>query len=306
MGVSMATTPRPQDELPDTYDDTLPVEQLVHGEHNPRRVAPTPELRESIRQDGLQRPLIVRPDPKQELYHITDGWQRYQATTELGWERLPVRVYETPLGALEATESESIVREWTSYEWAQYCRSVASELEADSQNELSRQVARRTVKSPKTVRRYLHALALPEVVHPLLQNGPDGTDQQWLALANHNEDVRRYAGFSWRVGARLGRHADDLLEARVLGIAAQAVEYDTTEQALEFVQTAIENPETPLSTIHQQVTWDGQHNKYLELPRVIMKVEPQQKEALMEYCAGERRPLPDLVEGQLREFIADL
>lgn len=302
----MATISRSPDELPDTYDDIFSVEQLVHGEHNPRRVAPTAELRESIRQNGLQRPLIVRPDSQEELYHITDGWQRYQATTELGWERLPVRVYETPLAALEATESESIVREWTSYEWAQYCQSIASELEADSQSELSRQVARRTVKSPKTVRRYLHALALPEVVHPLLQNGPDGTDQQWLALGNYNDDVRRYAGFSWRVGARLGRHADNLPESRVLGIAAQAVEYDTTKEALQFVQTAIENQDTPLPTIHRRVTWDGHHSKYLELPRVTMEIEPQQKEALMEFCADERQPLADLVEGQLREFIAEL
>ncbi len=302
----MASMSRPQTDLPDIYDDTLPVDQLIHGEHNPRRVSPTPELRESIQRDGLQRPLIVRPDPNQEVYHITDGWQRYQAATDLGWEELPVRVYDSPLAALEATESESIVREWSSYEWAQYCQAVASELEADSQHELSQGVARRTVKSPQTVRRYLHALALPEVVHPLLQNGPEGTERQWLALANYNDDVRRYAGFSWNVGARLGRHVTDLPEARVLGIAAQAVEYSTTEQALHFVQTAIENQETPLSTIHQQVTWDSKHNKYLELPRVTMEVEPQQKQALMEHCASECQPLAELVERQLREFITDL
>lgn len=104
--------------------------------------------------------------------NITDGWQRYQAATACGWEQLPVRIYETALDALAATETASIVREWLTYEWAQYCQSVAAELEADSTQALAELVADRTVKSPRTVRRYLSVLSLPEETHPLLTDGP--------------------------------------------------------------------------------------------------------------------------------------
>jgi ParB/RepB/Spo0J family partition protein len=292
--------------LPSDYDDCLPVDQLIHGEHNPRRVSPSAELRESIRKDGLQQPLIVRPDPDQDLFHITDGWQRYQAATALGWERLPVRVFESTLAALEATESASIVREWSSYDWAKYCKSIASELEADSEYKLAQRVAERTVKSQQTVSRYLAALSLPEVVHPLLKNGPAGTEQQWLGLKNYNEDVRRYDGFSWRVGARLGNCADQLPEERVLSIAATAVEYSSTSQALRFVTKSAKNPETPLETVRRQIRWEGKHPKYLEVPRLAIKLERSEKELLMEYCAEERETLHDIVEDQLREFVTEL
>lgn len=104
--------------LPDNYDELVSIERLVHGQHNPRQVRPKDELQRSIETNGINRPLVVRPDETQGVYHITDGWQRYQAATECGWEVLPVKVYETPLAALEATETESIVREWSTYEWA--------------------------------------------------------------------------------------------------------------------------------------------------------------------------------------------
>jgi len=301
-----APTAMSGDRLPDSYDMLLPVEQLVHGDHNPRKVSPTQELRESIRRDGIQQPLIVRPDSDQELYHVTDGWQRYQAATALGWEHLPVRIYETPLAALEATERASIVREWSSYDWAQYCQSVAAELETDSQRQLVQEVAERTVKSPKTVKRYLEALSLPDLVHPLLQSGPQGTEQQWLALQNYNQDVRRYEGFSWRVGATLGRQVDRLQETRVVSIAVHAVEYETAEQAIEFATKAAEQSEMPLKTVQQQVRWEGQHTEYLVVSRVTLKLDHQDKEALMEHCAENRTPLCEVVETQLREFVAEL
>src|SRR6056297_1613749 len=125
--------------LPDTYDELLPVGQLIHGEHNPRRVRPSETLKQSIAGFGINKPLIVRPDPNEnDVYHITDGWQRYQAAVSCGWEHLPVRIYEDTLDALEATEMESIVREWSTYEWAQYCRSLAEEIGNDTGSKAER------------------------------------------------------------------------------------------------------------------------------------------------------------------------
>ncbi|WP_436903593.1 ParB/RepB/Spo0J family partition protein [Halovenus halobia] len=295
--------------LPAAYDQLIPVEQLEHGVHNPRRVRPREELRESLKQDGLQRPLIVRPADEGDVYYITDGWQRYQAATSLGWEQLPVTVYDSALAALSATETASIVREWSSYDWAQYCQSLAEEVQdgADSRGQIANRVAARTSRSPQTVRRYLDGLSLPPVVHPLLCDGPDGDEEAWQALQHYNESVRRYNGLSWRVAARLGRRQRDVevSDARTIGAAANAVEYDTAD-ALRFVDVAMDEPEIPFRAVHRRIQQAGQYSEYLQVPSVTVALDQAEREAIMAYCAEQRQPLSALIESQVRTLATEL
>jgi ParB/RepB/Spo0J family partition protein len=288
--------------LPASYDQLLPAEVLVHGRHNPRRVQPSATLRRSIQNRGLNRPLIVRPDPESDVYHITDGWQRYQAATDTGWEHLPVRVYESPLAALEATEVESIVREWSTYEWAQYCRSLATEIEAESRQQCVEQIAELTDKarSPYTIRKYLDVLELPEEVHLLLVDGPVGDTQAWHALKNHNPDVRQYGEIPWEVAAQLARNQAELPRDRILGIAAWAVTFDTKGDAQEFVATAAEHPQRPLETIRREVLFGQQHTRYLEVPRTHVRLTREEKRAIMDYCAETKQSLTDLVTAEIK------
>jgi len=282
--------------LPDDYDELVPIEKLVHGQHNPRRVRPQDELHRSIESQGINRPLIVRPSDEEDVYHITDGWQRYQAATECGWEALPVKVYETPLAALEATETESIVREWSTYEWAVYCESVAAELDCESTFKLAEKVADRTVKSARTVRRYLDVLSLPSEIHPLLNDGPAGSEREWAALKNYNPDVRRYDGLSWIVAARLARRQPELDRERVVGIAATAVTFDNRDDGEEFVELAADNPDMPLETVHKQVVFGQNHRRYLQVPQVAVQMTEEEKEAVMDYCRFRRKPLSEVVK----------
>ncbi len=296
----------PESKLPSEYDALVGVESLVHGTHNPRQVTPSEELRESVAEAGISKPLIVRLDASDGVYHITDGWQRYQAATACGWEQLPVKIYETALDALAATETASIVREWSTYEWAQYCESVASELAADSTQELAEMVAERTVKSPRTVRRYFDVLSLPEEVHPLLVDGPDGTSQQWTALKHHNSEVRRYDGLSWTVAGYLARRQSSLSTDRVVGIGAMAVEFEHSDDAMEFVDRAVEAPDTRLATVRKEVLFGQQHPRYLEVPRVAVALDREEKQAVMEYCHQHRRSLSDVVTETIRSLAADV
>ncbi|MFC6722067.1 ParB/RepB/Spo0J family partition protein [Halobacteriaceae bacterium SHR40] len=304
----VATQPDPA-LLPNHYDQLIPIERLEHGVHNPRRVSPRPELEASIKQAGIQQPLIVRPADERAVYFITDGWQRFQAATSLGWEQLPVSVYDSPLEALSATEAASIVREWSSYEWAQYCQSLASELrdDDDSRRAVADCVATRTTRSPQTVRRYLDGLSLPSVVHPLLCDGPDGDEQAWQALQNYNPDVRQYTGLSWRVAARLGRRlrAESVSIGRTVGTAANAVEYDTSD-ALSFVDRAMDEPDVPFRTIHRRIQQAAQYSEYLQVPSVTVALEQSEREAVMAYCAEQRQPLSALVEEQIKELAAEV
>lgn len=293
--------------LPDGYDCLVPIEQLVHGEHNPRKVQPSPTLRRSVERRGLNQSLIVRPDPDRDVYHITDGWQRYQAATDCGWEELPVRIYETPLAALEATELDSIVREWTTYQWAQYYQSLAAEVVAESRQQLVETIAARTdgARSTVTIRKYLDALSLPVEIQPLLRGDNAGSEQAWAALQNHNPDVRQYSGLSWEVAARLARQQDSVCKQRVIAIAATAVEFEMAV-AEEFVAEAAARPGIPLATIRQEVLYGQQHDRYLEVPRVAVRLDHDEKQAIMEHCHQTRQSLSEIVTERIEALAQDV
>lgn len=297
----------PSDQmLPPEYDKLVAADRLSHGEYNPRRVRPRKELRRSIEKTGLQRALIVRPDNDGERYHITDGWQRYQAATDCGWETLPVRAFDSALEALEVAESDSIVREWTPYNWAQHCQAVANELECKSRQDLIGQVADRTTKSPATVRRYLDVLSLPIEVHPLLIDGPEGDEQTWAALHNYNNDIRRYDGLQWTVAHQLARQQSNLSEDRIIGIATKAVEFEVAEDAIEFIESAAEKPQKPLDIVRREVLLGQQHPRYIEVPRTVVQMDRTEKQALMRYCREQRQSLTELVTETLQSLAADV
>lgn len=296
----------PDELLPPEYDQLVPADQLVHGAYNPRRASPSEELHRSIEQTGLERALIVRPAEERDVYHITDGWQRYQAATNCGWESLPVRLFTSPLQALEAAETASIVREWSTYAWAQHCQAVATELECDSRQELVDQVAARTTKSPATVRRYLDVLSLPSEIHPLLVDGPDGGEQEWAALQNYNADVRRYDGLCWSVAYQLALHQSTISQRRVFGIAAYAVEFERSEDAIEFIELAASAADKPLDIVRREVLIGQQHPRYIEVPRTLVRMDRTQKQALLEYCREQRKSLTDLVTETLDSLATDI
>lgn len=304
MGVS--TLPS-EDALPATFDELVAVERLEYGALNPRQVQPREELRLSIRRDGMQRPLIVHPGTNDEVYEVVDGWQRYQAATALGWEKLPVEVYESSTAALEAAETASIVREWSTYTWARHCRSYAAELETDPEESVVRAVTSRVAKSERTVRRYLRVLALPEVLHPLLADGPSGDDKTWAALQNYNSDVRQYSGLSWSVAARLGRYwqDDEVGETRTIAIGANAVEYERPT-AVEFIDMAVTEPEMPLRTVHKRIQQEEWYEEYLRVPSAVVRMSSEEKQAVMEYCSEERKTLSEVVETRLRDLATEL
>ncbi len=293
--------------LPDTYDQLLPVETLVHGKHNPRREQPSARLRRSIQRHGLDRALIVRPDPEEEIYHITDGWQRYQAATDCGWEVLPVRIYETTLAALEATEVASLGRSWSTHDWAQYYESLASEVEAESRQRVIERVAALTdgARSTVTIRKYLDALSLPVEVHPLLRADNAGSEQVWAALRNHNPDVRQYRGLPWEVAAQLARQQDSSDKQRVVAIAAHAVEFEMAA-AEEFVAEAAARPEDSLATIRNEVLYGQQHDQYLEVPRVAVRLDHEEKQAIMEHCHQTRQSLSEIVTERIEALAQDI
>lgn len=302
--MSRSQSQQPSEEvLPSHYDDILPVEQLIHGERNPRRVEPTQALIESVSEDGIAHPLIVRPDAEQNLYHITDGWQRYQAATQAGWEVLPVEIYDSATAALVNTEPEALGREWSRYDWARYCQSLAAELDckSDSTHGIAEVVSDHITRSKFAVQQYLEVLSLPEEIHPLLTDGPAGNDQQWAALQNYNQDVRKYSGLQWGVAQQLARGSAGT--DRQIGIAAYAVTFPDADSATEFVEQALANPDRRLVELRKEVEFGTDHPQYLELPRAI-RLTDSEKQTIMAHCRRTHQSLSEVIEKSIKEIVA--
>lgn len=289
--------------LPDSYDLLVPKERLQHGRHNVRRVAPSAQLRQSIEKTGLTDALVVRP-VGDDQYAVTDGWQRYQAAVELGWDELPVSVYDDTLDALEAAEAESIVREWTTYQTARHVEALYEELSGGGET-LDEQtmeiVAERTARTFRTVRRYLLALSIPDRVRPLLKERQNITEQEWQAAANYKADVRRYDGLSWQVAAVAGEHRDELSTDRLRRVLLRTLEYDA-EMGKKIVTEAVESPEASLQAVEFRLSGGDSREGWLRVPQTGIKMSEEKKEAVMDHCHQRRIHMSEIVEQQMLDF----
>ncbi len=296
--------------LPDEEHTLVHISKLEHGEYNPRRVRPKESLKRSVSNSGINRPLIVRPDPEEDLYHVTDGWQRYQAALNAGWEFLPVKICETTMEALDQTGLASIGRrEWSPYEWARFSRWVANEVqhENDSKMDVVHRVAGVIDREPNTVRQYLNIMSLPDVIHPLLTTGPDGSAQQWARLQNYNEDVRQYSGLTLRVADRLATQQSAVCsDDRIIGIAAYAVEFNESEDAVEFIEMAVEEDEKRLDQIQCEVLTGGDHSEYLIAPRTAVKLSSEKRRAVIKDCHRQCRSVSDVVAETITSLADEL
>jgi ParB family chromosome partitioning protein len=91
----------------------LPLDSLVESSMNPRRSFDENalnELAESIRNQGLLSPLLVRPKGPQS-FEIVAGARRYRAAQLCGQESVPVRIVDlSDAQAIEASIVENLQR----------------------------------------------------------------------------------------------------------------------------------------------------------------------------------------------------
>lgn len=290
--------------LPDSYDRVVAVDRLRHGAHNVRQASPSDRLKRSIEKDGLTNPLTVRVDAGDDALHITDGWQRYQAAVELGWTELPVNVYDDTVAALEAAEAQSIVREWTTFQAARHVKSLYQELLDSNVSEsvAIEAVAERTARSKPTVRRYLSALQLPDIVLPLLKDKENITESEWTALKNYKSGVARYDGLSWGVAETAANHMGQFDRERLIRVLLATLEYGT-EDGKRLVRGAADDPTASLEMLHYRL-FEGAGTEYncLRVPQTAVPMEGEQKQTVLDYCHEHKIHLSDIVETQMQRF----
>jgi len=303
--------------LPDSYDKLVATDRLRRGEHNVRNARPSDQLIQSIERSGIATPLVTRPTPHDnDLLYVTDGWQRYQAAVELGWSQLPVNVYTDVITALENAELQSIVDEWTTYQAATHVNTLYEELPTDGEREQETisLIADRTARAEQTVRRYLHAFQLPDTLRHLLKDRSNITDAEWKAADNfygeHSDHIRNCKGtpLSWRVAAKAGRRQDDFDDPdRFLRAVIATADYSADKGCCLIDEMADDHELTVAGAINRLFDSGSYDNEgYFTIPRTGMTLDPEKKEALMQYIDRNRIPTSTVAEKQMREFAEDI
>lgn len=148
----------------------LPVDLVQRGVYQPRRdmdPEALEELAESIRQQGVMQPIIVRPIAESR-YEIIAGERRWRATQLAGLDRVPAIIRDVPDEAAVAMALiENIQREnLNAMEEAIALQRLQDEFELTQQ-----EVAQAVGKSRSTVTNLLRLIGLSNEVKVMLEHG---------------------------------------------------------------------------------------------------------------------------------------
>ncbi|WPZ35478.1 ParB/RepB/Spo0J family partition protein [Thalassobaculum sp. OXR-137] len=149
----------------------LPVEQLTPGPFQPRRRFDQEDLRElaeSVREQGVIQPILVRRAPDGDKYQIIAGERRWRAAQLAQLHEVPVLIREfDDQTAMEIAIVENVQRrDLTPLEEAEGYRRLIDEY-SHSQDDIARAVG----KSRSHVANTLRLLNLPDEVRVLVEDG---------------------------------------------------------------------------------------------------------------------------------------
>lgn len=158
-----------EEEVEEGSDRTIAVGEIRPNPFQPRSEVGTEELGElveSIRENGLLQPLVVRPT--REGWELVAGERRWRALRELGWDRAPAIVRELEdeqmlvLALVENLQRENLsaLEEARGYERLMEGFGLTQ-----------KQVAERVGKDRSTVANLLRLLQLGDDIHALLESG---------------------------------------------------------------------------------------------------------------------------------------
>ena len=169
-------------------DSTLPLDRIRPNKGQPRRTfddAELAELADSIRQNGVLQPLLVRD--RGDYYEIVAGERRYQAARAAGLDEVPVVIRDVSdddvfkLALIENLQRSDL----SPLEEANGYRQLIKE-KGLTQEELAKILS----KSRSTITNTLRLLDLPEEVQELVETGQLTAGHARAILAVPDEEGR--------------------------------------------------------------------------------------------------------------------
>ena len=150
---------------------SVPIDMIERGRYQPRRViddASIEELADSIRQQGLMQPIVLRPLAGENRYEIIAGERRWRACQKVGLSDIPAIIKDIPDDAAIAMAIiENIQREnLNPMEEALALQRLKEEFNLTHDD-----VAKAVGKSRSAVTNLMRLSSLQESVRVLLENG---------------------------------------------------------------------------------------------------------------------------------------
>lgn len=217
----------------------VPLRSIVPNPLQPRQEFSEDELRElvdSIRENGLLQPLVVRPSPTaKNRYELVAGERRFRSLQTLGWDDAPVMVREVDdetllvLALVENLQREAL----NPLEEAEGYQKLADRFEL-TQEEIARAVG----KNRSTVANTLRLLNLPPSVRKYLASG-ELTSGHARALLGVDDAVRmgdlarQAVREGWSVRETERRTRSSRKKKSSGGSASRGTSRDPVVQALE-------------------------------------------------------------------------
>lgn len=169
-------------------DSTLPIDRIKPNKDQPRKTFKPEELDEladSIRQNGILQPLLVRK--RDSFYEIVAGERRYQAAKAVGLEEVPVIIRDiSDEDVFKLALIENLQRsDLTPLEEARGYRQLIKE-KGLTQEELARALS----KSRSAITNTLRLLDLPDEVQKLVEDGNLTAGHARAILAVPSEEGR--------------------------------------------------------------------------------------------------------------------
>ncbi len=166
----------------------LPIEMIQRGKYQPRRdmdQGALEELADSIRQQGIMQPIVVRP-VSESKYEIIAGERRWRATQLANLDRIPAIVRDVPdEAAIAMSLIENIQREnLNAMEEAIALQRLQDEFELTQAD-----VAKAVGKSRSTVTNLLRLINLTDEVKLMLEHG-DLEMGHGRAMLTLDEDIQ--------------------------------------------------------------------------------------------------------------------
>ncbi|MDR3242047.1 MAG: ParB/RepB/Spo0J family partition protein [Lactobacillaceae bacterium] len=166
----------------------LDVTKILANPYQPRHVfddAALKDLANSIKENGILQPIIVRHSPaKQSEYEIMAGERRWRASQLAGLKTIPavVRSYDNQT-MMQAAILENLQRE----DLSPMEEAAAYKMMMETMRLTQEQVAKRLGKARSAVANTLRLLTLPETVQTWIQSGDLSMGQGRTLLALHNK-----------------------------------------------------------------------------------------------------------------------
>ena len=177
-------------ETPSSAAREIPLDRIDRNPFQPRATMDPEALREladSIRQNGLLQPLVVRP-AEGDRFELIAGERRFQACRQAGLEAVPVVVRQvTDQEMLELALVENLQREdLNPIEEAQAYRRLGDEFGMTQE-----QIASRVGKSRTAVANSLRLLSLEKEIQELVSRGTLSAGHARALLAVEDKAARR-------------------------------------------------------------------------------------------------------------------